>query len=109
MALPWVTILFLIGVVLVLAGIIMGIACPKDKNAIWLTGSGTVLAVLGLLLITGLNNTAYYPSVTSTQSSLCLANSCSSEFTLSVMSVVSLFIPFVLAYIIYAWWAIERK
>ena len=109
MALPWVSILFLLGVLLVLAGIIMGIACPKGKYAIWPAGLGTVLTVLGLLLVTGFNNTAYYPSVTNPQSSLCLANSCSSEFTLSVMSVVSLFIPFVLAYIIYAWWAIERK
>ena len=65
--------------------------------------------MLAVLLVCGLNHTAYYPSTADLQSSLTLANSCSSEFTLTVMSWVSLFIPFVLAYIVYAWWSIDRK
>ena len=73
------------------------------------TGIGTVLTVLVLLLIAGWNNTAYYPSNIDLQSSLTLANSCSSEFTLRTMAIVSLLIPFVLAYIVFAWRAIDRK
>lgn len=109
MALPLVSVLFVVGVVLVLVGIALPLLRPQTKCGVWSAGLGTVLTVLALLSIAGLNNTAYYPSLTSPQSSLCLANSCSSEFTLSVMSIVSLLIPFVLAYIVYAWWAIERK
>lgn len=109
MALPLVSVMFILGVVLVLIGIAITLMNKQKKCGIWWVGIGTVLAVMTLLLISGLNNTAYYPSVTDIQSSLCLANSCSSEFTLSVMAVVSLLIPFVLAYIVYAWWAIERK
>ena len=108
-ALPLVSVMFILGVVLVLIGIAITLMNKQKKCGIWWVGIGTVLAVMTLLLISGLNNTAYYPSVTDIQSSLCLANSCSSEFTLSVMAVVSLLIPFVLAYIVYAWWAIERK
>jgi cytochrome d ubiquinol oxidase subunit II len=68
-----------------------------------------VLTVLALLLCAGYNNTAYYPSTADLQSSLTLANSCSSEFTLRTMAYVSILVPFVLAYIIYAWRAIDRK
>ena len=70
---------------------------------------GVVLTVLALLLCAGYNNTAYYPSTADLQSSLTLANSCSSEFTLRTMAYVSILVPFVLAYIIYAWRAIDRK
>lgn len=110
LALPWVLVIFVFGVVLVLAGIVLQLIHPQgSKRAIWLSGIGTVATVLALLLIAGLNHTAYYPSLTNVQSSLCLENSSSSEFTLKTMAAVSLLIPFVLAYIVYAWWALERK
>ena len=81
----------------------------KFKKGNWFAGAGTVVVVTMLLLITGFNNTAYYPSSVDLQSSLTLANSASSEFTLSAMAVVSLFVPVVVAYIIYAWGALEKK
>ena len=101
--------LFAVGVILVLFGILRTLFCAKFIRGIWTTGLGTIFTVLALLLIAGLNNTAYYPSTADLQSSLTLANSCSSEFTLYTMSVVSLLIPFVLAYIVYAWHAIDRR
>ena len=109
LALPFVLVLFLVGVVVVVVGIARTIFSTTYFRGIWFTGIGAVLAVWGLLLIAGLNNTAYYPSVADAQSSLTLANSCSSEFTLTAMSVVSIAIPFVLAYIVYAWYSIDRK
>lgn len=109
LALPVVAVIFLLGVVGVLAGILAACFGSGYRKGIWWTGSGTVLAVLGLLLLAGYNHTAYYPSTLDLQSSLTLANSCSSEFTLKTMSVVSLLIPFVLAYIFYAWRCIDRK
>ena len=78
-------------------------------SGIWPAGIGTVLTVLALLLCCAWNNTAYYPSTADLQSSLTLQNSCSSEFTLRTMFYVSLLVPFVLAYIIYAWRAIDSK
>lgn len=107
LSMPLVTLLFLVGVVLVLLGILRTLLKPSTVRGIWFTGIGTVLTVTALLLVAGLDGTAYYPSSLDPQSSLCLANSCSSEFTLTVMSVVSLLIPFVLAYIAYAWHAID--
>lgn len=101
--------LFLIGVVLVLYGIIRTLISKDFTRGIWTTGFGTVCTVLTLLLIAGLNNTSYYPSTADLQSSLTLANSCSSEFTLTAMSVVSFIIPFVIAYIVYAWHAIDKR
>lgn len=79
------------------------------RRAIWFGGAGTVLTVLALLLLAGWNNTAYYPSLTEMQSSLTIRNSSSSEFTLRTMAWVSLFVPFVAAYIAYAWRALTRK
>ena len=108
---PLVAVLFLAGVVLVLAGIIMPVLSFdkwRDK-AIWMAGVGTVLTVFSLFLVAGFNNTAFYPSVADLQSSLTIANSSSSHYTLTAMSYVSLFIPFVLAYIIFAWRAINNK
>ncbi|MBQ9666827.1 MAG: cytochrome d ubiquinol oxidase subunit II [Bacteroidaceae bacterium] len=101
--------LLLIGVVLVLYGIIRTIVSKTYIGGIWPTGIGTVLTVLALLLCAGWNNTAYYPSTANLSSSLTIANSCSSEFTLRTMAYVSLLIPFVLAYIIIAWRKIDRK
>lgn len=97
------------GVVLVLYGIGRTTASSTYIRGIWPAGIGTVLTVLALLLCAGWNNTAYYPSTADLQSSLTIANSCSSEFTLRTMTVVSFLIPFVLAYIVYAWRSIDRN
>ena len=105
----WVLVLFLIGVVLVLYAIIRTAFSKNYKCGIWFSGIGTVLVVLSLFFIAGYNGTAYYPSITDPSSSLSIRNSSSSEFTLTTMSWVSLIIPFVLAYIIYAWRAINKK
>ncbi|MBQ7419707.1 MAG: cytochrome d ubiquinol oxidase subunit II [Prevotella sp.] len=105
----YLTILLLIGVVLVLFGIGKTIFSDHYIGGIWPTGIGTVLTVLALLLCSAWNHTAYYPSTADLQSSLTLANSCSSEFTLRTMFWVSLLVPFVLAYIVYAWRAIDKK
>lgn len=106
---PVVAGLFLIGVAGVLYGLGKSVFCPEYRKGIWFAGAGTVLTVLALLLCAGYNNTAYYPSNLDLQSSLTLANSCSSFFTLKVMSVVSILVPFVFAYIFYAWRAIDKK
>ena len=105
----YVTVVLLIGVVLVLYGIVRTIVSKTYIGGIWPAGIGTVLTVLALLLTSGLNNTAYYPSNADLQSSLTIVNSCSSEFTLSVMAVVSILVPFVIAYIVYAWYSIDKK
>ena len=102
-------VLLLIGVVLVLFGIGKTIFSKGYHGGIWPAGIGTVLTVLALLLSCAWNHTAYYPSTADLQSSLTLVNSCSSEFTLRTMFYVSLLVPFVLAYIIYAWRAIDKK
>ena len=102
-------ILLLIGVVLVLFGIGKTIFSKGFNGGIWPAGIGTVLVVLALLLCAGWNNTAYYPSTADLASSLTIQNSCSSEFTLTTMFYVSLLVPFVLAYIVYAWRAIDSK
>ena len=104
---PTVLVLFATGVVLVLTGIGRTLLKPTSVRGIWFAGPGTVLTVLAVLLVAGIDNTAYYPSVSDPQSSLCLANSSSSEFTLQAMAVVSLLVPFVLAYIAYAWHSID--
>ena len=105
----YVTVVLLIGVVLVLYGIVRTIVSKTYIGGIWPAGIGTVLTVLALLLTAGLNNTAYYPSNADLQSSLTIVNSCSSEFTLGVMAVVSILVPFVIAYIVYAWYSIDKK
>ena len=105
----YLAVLLLAGVALVLYGIIRTIVSKTYICGIWPVGIGTVLTVLALLLSAGWNNTAYYPSNADLQSSLTIANSCSSHFTLSTMAVVSILIPFVLAYIVYAWYSIDKK
>lgn len=107
LAMPGVAALLLIGVLLVLGGMAGGL-CGR-RRAFWLSGPGSVLVVLALLLCAGWNNTAYYPSVASMQSSLTIANSSSSLFTLKTMTIVSFIIPFVLAYIAWAWRALDRE
>ena len=102
-------VLLLSGVIMVLFGIIYTIISKRFIAGIWQAGLGTIFTVLALLLLAGWNDTAYYPSTADLQSSLTLANSCSSEFTLRTMFYVSLLVPFVLAYIFYAWRAIDKK
>ncbi len=108
---PVVLVLFLIGVVLVLLGIIRAYFLTEKcgSKGFWLSGTGTVLTVFSLFLIAGFNNTAYYPSFTNLQSSITIFNSSSSQYTLVAMSYVSLLVPFVLAYIVIAWRSINNK
>ena len=106
---PLVLVMFLVGVVGVLFGIGETLFRKGFRGGIWFAGAGTVLTVTALLLCAGLNNTAYYPSLADLQSSLTIQNSSSSPFTLEVMSYVSLLIPFVLAYIFFAWRAIDLR
>ncbi len=110
-AMPLVAILFLAGVVLVLFGIAGTIFnySKYGEKGIWFTGIGTVMTVFSLFLLAGFNHTAFYPSTFNLQSSLTIANSSSSHYTLTAMSYVSLFVPVVLAYIVYAWRAINKK
>lgn len=106
---PVVLAMLLIGVVLVLFGLGKTMFSKAIfRKGIWFAGIGTVLAVLSLFLIAGYNNTAYYPSTFNPQSSLTIYNSSSSLFTLKTMSIVSLIIPFVLAYIFYAWRKMDK-
>ena len=104
---PYVTVVLLLGVVSVLWSIRLGWC--GSRRAVWFGGVGTVLTVLSLLLLAGWNGTAYYPSLTDMQSSLTISNSPSSLFTLRTMAWVSLFVPFVAAYIWYAWRAMNRR
>ena len=109
----YLTVVLLVGVLLVLYGIGKEIFSPKSSNrkynGIWFAGTGTVLTVLALLLCSAWNHTAYYPSTADLQSSLTMVNSSSSEFTLRTMFYVSLLVPFVLAYIVYCWHAMDRR
>ena len=100
---PVVLILFLVGAVLLVAGVVLTLLRKTFTRGIWLAGPGTVLVVMALFMIAGYNGTSYYPSTADLQSSLTLSNSCSSEFTLTCMSIVSLILPFVVAYIAYFW------
>ena len=102
-------IVFAVGVVLLLYGVGRTIVSKTYIKGIWPAGTGVVLAVLALLLCAGWNNTAFYPSNADLQSSLTIANSCSSEFTLRTMFYVSLLVPFVVAYIAYVWYAMDKE
>ena len=105
---PAVLCMLAVGVVLILFSLYLG-AFSKSRKGIWYAMPGTVLVVMSVFFLAGFNGTAYYPSCTDLQSSLYLNNSCSSYFTLKVMSCVSLLIPFVLAYIAYAWRQMDKK
>ncbi|MDF1575062.1 MAG: cytochrome d ubiquinol oxidase subunit II [Bacteroidales bacterium] len=108
LAMPVVLVMFLAGVLAVLGGIASGVL--RDcGNGIWMAGPGTVLVVFSLFMLAGFNHTAFYPSSYDLQSSLTIENASSSHYTLVAMSWVSLFIPFVLAYIVVAWRALNRK
>lgn len=108
LAMPILFVVFVVGVLLVLYGIIISLLKPKYRKGIWFAGPGAILTVTMLIFITGVNNTAFYPSVSDLQSSLTLQNASSSKFTLNAMAWVSLFIPVVMAYIVYAWRALEK-
>ena len=106
---PVVFVMFLIGAVLLVAGVVLTLIKHTFTRGIWPSAIGTVMAVMAIFMIAGYNGTAYYPSVADLQSSLTLANSCSSEFTLKTMAIVSLIIPFVVAYIAYFWHKMDKK
>ena len=101
--------MFLTGAVLLVTGVVLTLTKQTFTRGIWPSAIGTVLAVMAIFMIAGYNGTAYYPSVADLQSSLTLANSCSSEFTLKTMAIVSLIIPFVVAYIAYFWHKMDKK
>ena len=105
---PIVLVLFLLGVVCVLYGIFLG-AFKSSGKGIWFAGIGTVLTVFSVFLLAGFNNTAFYPSTFDLQSSLTIENASSSKYTLTVMSYVSLLVPFVIAYIWYTWKTISAR
>lgn len=105
----YVAIVFVLGVVAVLTGIIATIVSQRFTKGIWLTGIGTAAVVVALFCIAGYNNTAYLPSLTEVSSSLTIRNSSSTLFTLEVMSWVSILVPFVLAYIAWAWYSMDRR
>ena len=105
----WALIALLAGVVLVLYGLGRTMLQSSYRRGIWPAGIGTILVVMSLFWVMGYNGTAYYPSLLDTQSSLTIRNSSSSQFTLTVMSVVSVLVPFVVAYIAYCWHAMDRR
>jgi cytochrome d ubiquinol oxidase subunit II len=105
---PLVGLFFVTGVLLVLTGIFITLI-KNTSNGIWFSGFGVFLTVFTLFITVGFNNTAFYPSLTDFQSSITIQNGSSSHYTLTVMSYVSLFIPFVIAYIFFAWRAINNK
>lgn len=106
---PVVLIMFLIGAVLLVTGVVMTLLKKDFRRGIWFSAPGTVLAVMSIFMIAGYNGTSYYPSTADLQASLTLSNSCSSEFTLKTMAIVSLIIPFVVAYIAYFWRQMDKK
>lgn len=106
---PVVLIMFLIGAVSLVTGVVMTLLKKDFRRGIWFAAPGTVLAVMAIFMIAGYNGTSYYPSTADLQASLTLSNSCSSEFTLKTMAIVSLIIPFVVAYIAYFWRQMDKK
>lgn len=105
----YLSIVLVVGVGLLLYAFVRTLFKRDYIRGIWPAGIGVVLVVLVLFLCAGWNHTAYYPSNVDMQSSLTIVNSCSSEFTLRTMAIVSLLIPFVIAYIVYAWYSIDKK
>lgn len=105
----WCGLIFILGVIMVLWGVLKSALSMHYTKGIWWAGIGTILVVLTLFWVAGYNDTAYYPSLTDINSSLSIYNSSSTYFTLSVMSVVSLLIPFVVAYIAYVWYKMDKK
>ena len=109
LAMPAVLVLLLVGALMLVVGVVATLVHKNFTRGIWLAGPGTVFAVMALFMIVGYNNTAYYPSTADINASLTIANSSSSEFTLRTMAIVSLIIPFVLAYIAYFWRQMDKR
>lgn len=109
LAMPVVLVLLLVGAVLLVVGVVATLVRKNFTRGIWLAGPGTVFAVMALFMVVGYNNTAYYPSTADINASLTIVNSSSSEFTLRTMAIVSLIIPFVLAYIAYFWRQMDKR
>lgn len=109
LAMPVVLVLLLVGAVLLVVGVVATLVRKNFTRGIWLAGPGTVFAVMALFMVVGYNNTAYYPSTADINASLTIFNSSSSEFTLRTMAIVSLIIPFVLAYIAYFWRQMDKR
>ena len=109
LAMPAVLVLLLVGALMLVVGVVATLVRKNFTRGIWLAGPGTVFAVMALFMIVGYNNTAYYPSTADINASLTIANSSSSEFTLRTMAIVSLIIPFVLAYIAYFWRQMDKR
>ncbi len=109
LAMPVVLVVLLVGVVGVLFGLGKSILTEKYTKGIWFAGGGTVLTVWALLILAGFNHTPFYPSLADAQSSLTIENASSTHYTLTAMSYVSLMVPFVLAYIVWAWRAMNSK
>jgi cytochrome bd ubiquinol oxidase subunit II len=105
---PLVLIIFLSGVIGVLYGLYTALF-RKSNNGVWFTSPGTVLAVFAVFMLAGFNGTSFYPSSYDLQSSLTIRNASSSEFTLKTMMFVSFIVPFVFAYIWYAWKSINNS
>jgi len=105
---PIVLVMFILGVVGVLYGIFLG-GFKSSSKGIWYSGTGTIITIFSVLMLAGLNNTAFYPSTYDLQSSLTILNASSSKYTLTAMSYVSLLVPIVIAYIWYAWKSINKK
>lgn len=105
---PFILFVFLLGVLIAIFGIYKG-GIQKSGKSFWITITGIIPVVFSLFIIAGFNNTSFYPSAFNLQSSLTIANSSSSKYTLVVMSYVSLFIPFVIAYIWYVWKVISKN
>lgn len=105
----WCLLMLLAGVAMVLFAIGRGAFGRHFTHGVWFSGAGTVLVVLSLFFVAGFNSTPYYPSLLDASSSLTIYNSSSSVFTLEVMSWVSLIIPFVVGYIAYVWWSMDKK
>ena len=109
LAMPAVLVLLLVGALMLVVGVVATLVRKNFTRGIWLAGPGAVFAVMALFMIVGYNNTAYYPSTADINASLTIANSSSSEFTLRTMAIVSLIIPFVLAYIAYFWRQMDKR
>lgn len=104
----WLALIMLLGVVAVLYAIFRSALDGSWRAGIWFGGFGAAAVVAVLFLIAGYGDTAYLPSTIDPASSLTIANSSSSLFTLKVMSWVSILVPFVLAYIAYTWYKMNN-
>jgi cytochrome d ubiquinol oxidase subunit II len=105
---PWLLGLLVAGLALLILGV-WKTAKTTETGGIWFGGLGTVLIGLTVLLLPAYNNTAFYPSKVDLQSSLTIYNASSSPYTLKIMTYVALGIPFVLAYVAYVWWLMNRE